>query len=71
MGYIECRLEENVSKPVSALSKAEILGHYGGDLTEQDINSYPRKTVYSFRATAKGREESVKDIYNVYYPKKK
>jgi len=68
MSYVECQLEEYFSKPIFKITKDEILNHYGGDLTEEDINVYPKEAVYAFRATKKGREEYKKDLYDVYYP---
>ena len=70
IGYVECRLEEYVSKPIYKITIEEILDHYGGQLSEEDIKVYPKESVYAFRATKKGRDEYDKDIYDVYYPEK-
>jgi len=67
-GYVECQILEDSDKPVYKLSKKELLEHYGGDLSEDEINIYPKVAVHEFRATPKGKEEEAKDIYNVYYP---
>lgn len=64
MGYVECQLEEYFSKPIFKITKEEILDHYGGELTEEDINIYPKEAVYSFRATKKGREEYENQVYD-------
>jgi hypothetical protein len=66
-GYVECQILENIDKPVYKLDKKELLKHYGGDLSEDEINIYPKVAVHEFRATPKGEEEEAKDIYNVYY----
>ncbi len=70
MGYTECRLEETIPRQIYHMTTAELLEHYGGRLTEEEINIYPKVIVHAFRATKKGREEEAKDIYDVYYPKK-
>ena len=48
LGYLDCQLEEDVTKPVYRISKQEILDQYGGQLTEEDIKVYPKEPVYSF-----------------------
>ena len=68
MNYVECQLEEYISKPITQVTKEDILDLYGGYLTEEDIKIYPREPVYAFRATAKGREEYANSTYDIYRP---
>ena len=68
LGYVECRLLEDTTVPVYELTKEQLLEHYGGDLSEDEMDIYPRVAVHEFRATQKGREEEASDLYNIYYP---
>ena len=67
-GYIVCTIEQDLIEPVTELDKEKLLKHYGGGLSEKEMNIYPDVVEYYFKATTKGREEAEKDIYNTYYP---
>ena len=68
MGYVDCYVEEDTDRPINKLTKDELLGHYGGNLSEDEIMSYPNNPVHYFKATQKGIEEEARDIYDAYYP---
>jgi hypothetical protein len=63
-GYVESQIS---NRSVHKLTTKELLEYYGGDLSEDEIDIYPRVVVHEFRATPKGYEEEAKDIYDAYY----
>ena len=68
LSYVECYAEEDIDRPVAHLTKDELLEHYGGDLSEEEVDKYPNNVEYYFKATQKGEDEALKDIYDTYYP---
>jgi hypothetical protein len=63
-GYVECQISDS---RVHKLAVKELLEHYGGGLSKDEINLYPKVAVHEFKATARGKKEEAKDIYNTYY----
>ena len=56
-GYIECKIE--YIEPVYRLTKEELLGHYGGDLTDEEIKIYPKVVSHTFKSTRKATSSQI------------
>ena len=67
LGYVEAKIE-GIGEKETELTKEGLIAHYGGGLSEREIDIYPDVADYYFKATPEVAEEEARDQYDAYYP---